>query len=260
MTAQEAFSFGGTNAFAVIDQMVAAVAAGNQAQIMAGVDQMGTARSTLSSAQSSIGAATNRVTSVVSRNSTVQLSLTNALERGGRRSGRARSPTSRASTPPTKRPSARPPRHSSRHSSTGSDEPDHNHCRSRGPVDGVGQHSPGRGTRRSLCAHAAHITPREHDMMTTQTMVEITTPEGLPGFSDARSWTLETDDDAVFLMLRSNDLPGVALVLRRSLAPRTGLRARPPDAELRRHRRDEGERHRALRRGRASTPPGGWPG
>jgi flagellar hook-associated protein 3 FlgL len=79
VTAQEAFSFGGTNAFAVIDKMVAAVAAGDQTQIMAGVDQMGTARSTLSSAQSAIGAVTNRVTSVVARNLDFQLSLTTAL-------------------------------------------------------------------------------------------------------------------------------------------------------------------------------------
>ena len=79
VTAQEAFSFGGTNAFAVIDQMATAMAAGDSAGIMAGVDQMSTARSTLSAAQSSIAAATNRVTSVVSRNSDVQLSLTTAL-------------------------------------------------------------------------------------------------------------------------------------------------------------------------------------
>jgi flagellar hook-associated protein 3 FlgL len=59
--------------------MVAAVAAGDQTQIMAGVDQMGTARSTLSSAQSAIGAVTNRVTSVVARNIDFQLSLTTAL-------------------------------------------------------------------------------------------------------------------------------------------------------------------------------------
>jgi flagellar assembly factor FliW len=76
------------------------------------------------------------------------------------------------------------------------------------------------------------ISRKEHDMMTTQTMVEITTPEGLPGFTDARSWTLETDEDAVFLMLRSNDLPGVALVLADPWPLAPGYEPDLPDADL----------------------------
>ena len=79
-------------------------------------------------------------------------------------------------------------------------------------------------------------TPRtsrkEHEMIMTQTMVEITTPEGLPGFTDARSWTLETADDAVFLMLRSNDLPGVALVLADPWPLAPGYEPDLPEADL----------------------------
>jgi flagellar hook-associated protein 3 FlgL len=78
VTAQEAFSFGGTNAFAVLDQMATAMAAGDSARIMAGVDQMGTARSTLS--RPSRRSAPQRTVSHRSlRNSDVQLSLSTAL-------------------------------------------------------------------------------------------------------------------------------------------------------------------------------------
>jgi flagellar hook-associated protein 3 FlgL len=81
VTAAETFSFGGTNVFEVLDKMAAAMTANDPAGIMAGVTQMATARSTLSVAQSTIGAATNRVTSVVQRNGDFQLSLTSALSK-----------------------------------------------------------------------------------------------------------------------------------------------------------------------------------
>jgi flagellar hook-associated protein 3 FlgL len=81
VTAQEAFSFGGTDVFAVLDKMAVALSAGDAVGIMAGVTQMNSARSTLSVAQSTIGAATNRVTSVVQRNGDFQLSLISALSK-----------------------------------------------------------------------------------------------------------------------------------------------------------------------------------
>ncbi len=79
ITAGEVFDAGGTNVFEVIDKMAADMAIGDSAAIMAGVTQMTTARQTLSTAESSIGAATNRVTSVLQRNGDFQLSLTSAL-------------------------------------------------------------------------------------------------------------------------------------------------------------------------------------
>jgi flagellar assembly factor FliW len=69
-------------------------------------------------------------------------------------------------------------------------------------------------------------------MMTTQTAVQITTPEGLPGFNDARSWTLETNEDAAFVMLRSNDHPGVSLVLGDPWTLAPGYEPDLPDADL----------------------------
>jgi flagellar hook-associated protein 3 FlgL len=59
--------------------MAADMASGDAAGIMAGVTQMTTARQQLSTAESSIGAATNRVTAVIQRSGDFQLSLTSAL-------------------------------------------------------------------------------------------------------------------------------------------------------------------------------------
>ena len=87
VTAGEIFSFNDasgtpTNVFKVIDDMAAAMApGGDPTQIMAGVSLMATARATLSTAESSVGAATNRVTSVVQRNGDFQLSLTTSLSK-----------------------------------------------------------------------------------------------------------------------------------------------------------------------------------
>jgi flagellar assembly factor FliW len=69
-------------------------------------------------------------------------------------------------------------------------------------------------------------------VLTTQTLAVITTPNGLPGFALARAWTLETYDDAVFSLLRSNDLPGVALVLADPWPLAPGYDPDLPDAEL----------------------------
>lgn len=61
----------------------------------------------------------------------------------------------------------------------------------------------------------------------------ITTPDGLPGFDDLRTWVLErTGEDAVFSLLRSIDEPGVGLLVTEpwDLAP--GYEPNLPDAEM----------------------------
>lgn len=61
----------------------------------------------------------------------------------------------------------------------------------------------------------------------------ITTPDGLPGFDDLRTWVLEqANDEAVFSLLRSIDRPGVGLLVAEpwSLAP--GYEPNLPDAEM----------------------------
>ena len=60
----------------------------------------------------------------------------------------------------------------------------------------------------------------------------IRTPEGLPGFDDAREWVLEGDDDSVFALLRNVDEPAIGLLVTEpwDLAP--GYEPDLPDDEL----------------------------
>ena len=61
----------------------------------------------------------------------------------------------------------------------------------------------------------------------------ITTPDGLPGFDDLRSWVLErSDGDAVFALLRSVDRPGVGLLVAEPWELAPGYAPDLPDAEM----------------------------
>ena len=61
----------------------------------------------------------------------------------------------------------------------------------------------------------------------------ITTPDGLPGFDDLRTWVLErTGTDAVFSLLRSLDRPGVGLLVAEPWQLAPGYEPDLPDAEM----------------------------
>jgi len=79
VTASEVFSAGTTDAFTMLDQLAADLAAGNTTGIGAANDAIDKLRDAVSDARTRIGTATSRVESVMNRNQTLQVSARNDL-------------------------------------------------------------------------------------------------------------------------------------------------------------------------------------
>src|SRR5690606_7085335 len=74
-TAAEAFTSGGTDVFATLDALAAALAADDTAGIQAALPTMTVLRGALSAAQSRIGSGANRVESAQARNAAIHVTL-----------------------------------------------------------------------------------------------------------------------------------------------------------------------------------------
>lgn len=75
VTAAEAFAGGGTDVFATLDALAAALAADDTAGIQAALPTMTALRGVLSAAQSRIGSSANRVESALARNAAITVTL-----------------------------------------------------------------------------------------------------------------------------------------------------------------------------------------